>query len=52
MKLSCWQEELAQGLKVVKRAVASRSLIPIFYNVKLEAKDGRLELFLIGRVES
>ena len=45
MKLSCWQEELAQGLKIVKRAVASRSPIPILHNVKLEAKDGRLELF-------
>lgn len=44
MKVVCLQENLAKGLSVVGRAVASRSTLPILSNVKLETDDDRLKL--------
>ncbi len=45
MKVYCLQENLAKGLGIVGRAVASRSTLPILSNVKLETEgDDRLKL--------
>lgn len=44
MKVSCLQENLAKGLGIVGRAVASRSTLPVLSNVKLATDDGRLKL--------
>ena len=44
MKLSCLQENLAQGLNTVKRAVAHRSTLPVLSNVLLATDNGRLRL--------
>ncbi len=44
MKVSCLQENLAKGLSIVGRAVATRSTLPILSNVKLETDKGRLKL--------
>ena len=44
MKLSCSQEELAKGLSTVMRAVATRSTLPVLYNVLLATDNGRLKL--------
>jgi len=44
MKVVCLQENLARGLSIVGRAVASRSTLPILSNVKLETDDDRLKL--------
>ena len=44
MKLSCLQENLARGLGVVGRAVASRSTLPITQNVLLSSDQGMLRL--------
>jgi DNA polymerase-3 subunit beta len=44
MKVVCLQENLAKGLSVVGRAVASRSTLPILSNVKLETDDDQLKL--------
>ena len=44
MKLSCLQENLARGLGVVGRAVASRSTLPITQNVLLRTDQGMLML--------
>ena len=44
MKLSCLQENLARGLGVVGRAVASRSTLPITQNVMLTSDQGMLRL--------
>ncbi len=44
MKLSCLQENLARGLGVVGRAVASRSTLPITQNVMLSSDQGMLRL--------
>jgi DNA polymerase-3 subunit beta len=44
MKLTCSQENLAKGLSIVKRAVASRSFLPILSNVMLSTDNGRLRL--------
>ena len=44
MKVSCLQENLAKGLSIVGRAVASRSTLPILSNVMLTTDNGRLKL--------
>ncbi len=44
MKVSCLQENLAHGLSVVARAVATRSTLPVLGNVLLSTEDGRLRL--------
>lgn len=44
MKVSCLQENLAKGLSVVGRAVASRSTLPVLANVMLSTDNGRLKL--------
>ncbi len=44
MKLSCLQENLARGLGVVGRAVATRSTLPITQNVLLSSHQGMLRL--------
>jgi DNA polymerase-3 subunit beta len=44
MKVSCPQENLARGLAIVNRAVASRTTLPILSNILIETDDGRLRL--------
>ncbi|MFQ6019883.1 MAG: DNA polymerase III subunit beta, partial [Dehalococcoidia bacterium] len=44
MKLSCLQENLAKGLGVVGRAVATRSTLPQTSHVLIATEDGRLKL--------
>lgn len=44
MRVSCLQENLAKGLSIVGRAVASRSTLPVLGNILLEAKNGELRL--------
>jgi len=44
MKVSCLQENLAKGLSVVGRAVASRSTLPVLANILLSTEDGQLRL--------
>ncbi len=44
MKVSCLQENLARGLGIVGRAVATRSTLPILGHIKLETDEGRLKL--------
>ncbi len=44
MRLSCLQENLSRGLGVVRRAVPSRTTLPITQNVKLTTDGGRLQL--------
>ena len=44
MKVSCLQENLAKGLNIVGRAVASRSTLPVLSNVMLATDNGRLKL--------
>lgn len=44
MRVSCVQENLAKGLSVVGRAVATRSTLPVLSNVLLENDQGRLKL--------
>jgi DNA polymerase-3 subunit beta len=44
MKVSCLQENLARGLSVVQRAVASRSTLPVLSNVLVATEEGRLRL--------
>ena len=44
MKVSCLQENLAKGLSIVGRAVASRSTLPVLSNVLLVTDNGRLKL--------
>jgi DNA polymerase-3 subunit beta len=45
MKVSCLQENLAKGLNIVGRAVASRSTtLPVLSNVLLSTDNGRLKL--------
>jgi DNA polymerase-3 subunit beta len=49
MKVSVLQENLAQGLNVVSRAVSPRSTYPILANVLISAEDGRLRLSATDR---
>lgn len=44
MKVSCLQENLAKGLSIVGRAVASKSTLPVLSNVLLATDGGRLKL--------
>jgi DNA polymerase-3 subunit beta len=44
MQVSCVQENLAKGLAIVGRAVATRSTLPILSNVLLETDNGQLKL--------
>jgi DNA polymerase III subunit beta len=44
MKVICLQENLARGLAIVGRAVASRSTLPVLSNILLETDEGRLRL--------
>ncbi len=44
MNVSCLQENLAKGLGIVGRAVATRSTLPITSNILLTSDDGRLKL--------
>jgi len=44
VKISCLQENLARGLAVVGRAVATRSPLPILSNILLETDQGRLRM--------
>jgi DNA polymerase-3 subunit beta len=44
VKVSCLQENLARGLSIVGRAVASRSTLPVLGNVMLSTDGGRLKL--------
>lgn len=44
MKISCLQENLAKGLSIAGRAVASRSTLPVLSNVMLATDSGRLKL--------
>lgn len=44
MKVSCLQENLAKGLGIVGRAVASRSTLPVLSNVLLATDSGQLKL--------
>ncbi|MCD6520985.1 MAG: DNA polymerase III subunit beta [Anaerolineae bacterium] len=44
MKVSCLQENLARGLSIVGRAVATRSTLPVLANILLSTDAGRLKL--------
>jgi DNA polymerase-3 subunit beta len=44
MKVSCLQENLAKGLSIVGRAVATRSTLPVLSNILLATDQGRLKL--------
>ena len=44
MKVSVLQENLAQGLGIVSRAVSSRSTLPVLANILVKTEDGRLRL--------
>jgi len=44
MKVSCMQENLARGLSIVGRAVATRSTLPVLSNILLTTDDSRLKL--------
>ena len=44
MKVTVLQENLARGLSVVSRAVASRSTLPVLGNILVATDEGRLRL--------
>lgn len=44
MKVSCLQENLAKGLSIVSRAVATRSTLQVLSNVLLSTDESRLKL--------
>jgi DNA polymerase-3 subunit beta len=44
MKVSCLQENLAKGLSIVSRAVASRSTLPVLSNILVATDQSRLRL--------
>lgn len=44
MRVSCLQENLAKGLSIVSRAVASRPTLPVLGNVLLATDQGRLKI--------
>jgi len=44
MEFSCLQENLAKGLAIVGRAVATRSTLPVLSNILLATDQGRLKL--------
>jgi len=44
MKVSCLQENLAKGLSIVGRAVATRSTLPVLANILISTDASRLKL--------
>ncbi len=44
MKVTCHQENLARGLAIVNRAVATRTTLPILSNILIETDSPRLKL--------
>lgn len=44
MKVMCAQDNLARGLGIVSRAVATRSTLPILSNILMQTDDSRLKL--------
>lgn len=44
MKVTVQQQQLAQGLGIVSRAVANRSTLPVLSNILLATDEGRLRL--------
>ncbi len=44
MKVSVLQENLAQGLGIVSRAVSPRSTLPVLANILVKTEEGRLRL--------
>jgi len=44
MKVSCLQENLARGLSIVSRAVATRSTLPVLSNILISTDESRLKL--------
>jgi DNA polymerase-3 subunit beta len=44
MRVSCLQENLAKGLSIVGRAVATKSTLPVLSNILLATDEGRLKL--------
>src|SRR5215212_4102821 len=44
MKLSCLQQNLAEGLNIVGRVVPGKSTLPVLSNVLLATDEGRLKL--------
>ena len=44
MRFSCLQENLAKGLAIVGRAVATRSTLPVLSNILMATDEGRLKL--------
>lgn len=44
MKVSCLQENLAKGLALVSRAVATRSTLPVLSNILIATDQSRLKL--------
>ena len=44
MKVSCLQENLARGLGIVGRAVATRSTLPVLVNILLATDENRLKI--------
>jgi DNA polymerase III subunit beta len=44
MKVSCLQDNLAKGLSLVSRAVATRSTLPVLANILLSTDGSRLKL--------
>ncbi|MBC7231725.1 MAG: DNA polymerase III subunit beta [Chloroflexi bacterium] len=44
MKVSCLQENLAKGLAIASRAVATRSTLPVLSNILMATDEGRLKL--------
>jgi len=44
MKVSCLQENLAKGLSIVGRAVATKSTLPVLSNILMATDQGRLKL--------
>lgn len=44
MKVSCLQENLAKGLSIVGRAVATKSTLPVLSNILMATDEGRLKL--------
>ncbi|MBX3012578.1 MAG: DNA polymerase III subunit beta [Caldilineaceae bacterium] len=49
MRVSCLQENLAKGLALVSRAVASRNSLPVLNNILLEARDNQIRLAATNR---
>ncbi len=44
MKITCIQDNLARGLRVVRRAVPTRATLPITQNILVETEDARVKL--------